>query len=184
MEPGKPPEARISAVFCAASRYVRLPFAPSMDPMMGAKVFASWKTSLMPVIFSWAGPTSFCSFSMWKAGSEVSSSVQRCMAGAPFWMAPSSVVMAAMFSLPSASMQADGGVVDRLLVSGTMALSDASARADAMVCTPLTSLPTTGSMAATFQTGEESSSFMAFAEDCRLEAFFAAVAKSCPAMAV
>ena len=53
-----------------------------------------------------------------------------------------------------------------------------------MVCTPFTSLPTTGSMAATFQTGEESSSFMACAEDCRLEAFFAAVAKSCPAMAV
>ena len=106
------------------------------------------------------------------------------MAGAPFWMAPSSVVMAAMFSLPSASMQADGGVVDRLLVSGTMALSDASARADAMVCTPFTSLPTTGSMAATSQTGEESSMFMACAEDCRLEALFAAVAKSCPAMAV
>ena len=39
-------------------------------------------------------------------------------------------------------------------------------------------------MAATSQTGEESSSFMACAEDCRLEAFFAAVAKSCPAMAV
>ena len=86
--------------------------------------------------------------------------------------------------LPQSYVLADGGVVDRLLVSGTMALSDASARADAMVCTPFTSLPTTGSMAATFQTGEESSSFMAFAEDCRLEAFFAAVAKSCPAMAV
>ena len=41
-------------------------------------------------------------------------------------MAPSSVVMAAMFRLPLASMQADGGVVDRLLVSGTMAFSDAS----------------------------------------------------------
>ena len=106
------------------------------------------------------------------------------MAGALSWMAPSSVVMAAMSRLPLASMQADGGVADRLPVSGTMAFSDASAKADAMVCTPLTSLPTTGSMAATLQTGEESSSFMAWAEDCRLEAFFAAVAKSCPTMAV
>ena len=86
--------------------------------------------------------------------------------------------------LPQSYVLADGGVVDRLLVSGTMALSDASARADAMVRTPFTSPPTTGSMAATSQTGEESSSFMACAEDCRFEAFFAAVAKSCPAMAV
>ena len=86
--------------------------------------------------------------------------------------------------MDGAEQRGDGGVVDRLLVSGTMALSDASASAEAMACTPFTSLPTTGSMAATSQTGEESSSFMACAEDCRLEAFFAAVAKSCPAMAV
>ena len=178
MEPGKPPDARISALFCAASRYVRLPSAPSSAPMMGANVFACWNVELMFASLFFAGLSIFSSCSICMEGSALSSSAQRCMVGAQLWMEPSSVEIAAMFSEPSWPMHSEGGVCTRLCVSGTMALSEASVSTSAMAWALFTSSPMTGIMPATFHRGDERASSSVFADACNLVALWAAPAKS------